>query len=63
MLAGNVHVVAAEPQSVADDVLALSDLPSNRQGEVVALDPPVAVSCAGACWTWALRPGHACGPT
>lgn len=40
MLAANVHVVAAEPaRTPAAPVLRLSDLPPDRQGEVVSLDP------------------------
>jgi DtxR family Mn-dependent transcriptional regulator len=40
MLAGNVHVVAAEPaESPGASVLRLSDLTSGQVGEVVALDP------------------------
>lgn len=40
MLAGNVHVVRAEPAAVPSAVvLRLSELPATRQGEVVSLDP------------------------
>ena len=40
MLAGNVHVVAAEPTAATSEaLLPLSELPSDRMGEVVSLDP------------------------
>lgn len=39
MLAGNVHVAAADPAPAGPPVLRLADLPSGESAEIVALDP------------------------